>query len=78
MQKSLILGRMKVTCLSARTNFASKKSMHAFPNSIMTARVTSLPVSTGAFLLVDLTEAVDDILSGMYVCDSSLEELDNR
>ena len=62
MRKSLIPGKMKATCLSAGTDFASKKSSHAFLNSIITDGVTSPLVKMGALPLVGSTVAMFDML----------------
>jgi len=76
--KSLILGMMNGTCLSAGSDFTLKKSWQAFSNSILMLGMTSLPVNTGTFPLVDLMVAMVDISDGIYVCKSSLKELEER
>jgi len=64
-RKSLILGMMNGTCLSVGTDFTSKKLWQAFLNSIMMLGMTSPPVKTGAFLLVDSMVAMVDIFDGV-------------
>ena len=70
--KSRIPGKMKATCLSLGTEFASKKLRHAFLNSIITDGVTSPLVKTGALPLVGSTVVVFDmfcvIFDGIYAC----------
>ena len=56
-------GIIIVTCLSAGTDLATKKSKEAFSKSIITAGEISPAVKTGALLLVGSTEAVVDMLS---------------
>ena len=55
-------GIIIVTCLSAGTDLATKKSKEAFSKSIITTGEISPTVKTGALLLVGSINAVVDML----------------